>query len=111
MGVRFTGLALATAAVWAAPMAAAVTPPTVDDARLPPARPPAPRTATEQAEPCTADLQPDDDPVTPPNIIELQAVWRLTRGAGQTVAVIDTGVARHRLLPASDARRRLRVDR
>jgi membrane-anchored mycosin MYCP len=29
----------------------------------------------------------------------MQQVWRLTRGAGQTVAVIDTGVARHRLLP------------
>ena len=26
-------------------------------------------------------------------------MWRLTKGAGQTVAVIDTGVARHRLLP------------
>jgi membrane-anchored mycosin MYCP len=29
----------------------------------------------------------------------LHALWRLTRGAGQTVAVIDTGVARHHLLP------------
>jgi membrane-anchored mycosin MYCP len=29
----------------------------------------------------------------------LQRLWRLTRGAGQTVAVIDTGVSRHRLLP------------
>lgn len=97
--VRFVGLALATAAVWAAPMAVAVTPPTVDDARLPPARPPAPRTVTEQTEPCTADLQADDDPIAPPNLAELQDVWQLTRGAGQTVAVIDTGVARHRLLP------------
>jgi len=87
-----------TAAVWSAPVAAAVPPPTVDDANLPPARPPAPRTPTEQTDACrvasaaistaggsrTADLQP---------------VWRLTKGAGQTVAVIDTGVARHRLLP------------
>ena len=31
--------------------------------------------------------------------LDLTAVWRLSRGAGQTVAVIDTGVARHRLLP------------
>ncbi len=30
---------------------------------------------------------------------ELLTVWALTRGAGQTVAVIDTGVARHRRLP------------
>ena len=34
-----------------------------------------------------------------PNLAELEPVWRLTKGAGQTVAVIDTGVARHRLLP------------
>ena len=31
--------------------------------------------------------------------MDLPAVWALTRGAGQTVAVIDTGVARHRRLP------------
>ena len=31
--------------------------------------------------------------------LDLQSVWPLTRGAGQTVAVIDTGVSRHRLLP------------
>ena len=31
--------------------------------------------------------------------VDLAAAWRLSRGAGQTVAVIDTGVARHRLLP------------
>ena len=36
---------------------------------------------------------------TQPNLAELEAVCRLTKGAGQTVAVIDTGVARHRLLP------------
>ncbi|BBY43946.1 type VII secretion-associated serine protease mycosin [Mycolicibacterium celeriflavum] len=31
--------------------------------------------------------------------LDMQSVWRLSRGAGQTVAVIDTGVSRHRLLP------------
>jgi membrane-anchored mycosin MYCP len=31
--------------------------------------------------------------------LDLQRAWEFTRGAGQTVAVIDTGVARHRLLP------------
>ncbi len=30
---------------------------------------------------------------------DLRAAWVRTRGAGQIVAVIDTGVARHRLLP------------
>lgn len=31
--------------------------------------------------------------------LDVRSVWPLTRGTGQTVAVIDTGVARHRLLP------------
>src|SRR6202044_2471145 len=33
------------------------------------------------------------------DLIDLPRVWQLTRGAGQRVAVIDTGVARHRRLP------------
>jgi len=32
-------------------------------------------------------------------MLNLAAVWPLSRGSGQLVAVIDTGVARHRLLP------------
>ena len=31
--------------------------------------------------------------------LDLPRVWQLTRGAGQRVAVIDTGVSRHRRLP------------
>ena len=97
--IRSAGAVLALVAVWASPMAAAVTPPTVDEARLPPARPPAPRTATEQTEACPVDLPTGDDAVSLPHAGDLEALWQLTRGAGQTVAVIDTGVARHRLLP------------
>lgn len=33
------------------------------------------------------------------DMLNLAAVWPLSRGGGQLVAVIDTGVARHRLLP------------
>ncbi len=33
------------------------------------------------------------------DVLDLPRVWPLSRGEGQTVAVIDTGVARHRLLP------------
>jgi membrane-anchored mycosin MYCP len=93
-----TVLALATGYV-AAP-AAAVTPPPVDDALLPVAGPPAPPRPTAQHDDCVAP------PVTPAAAepgqlkgMDLPAVWALTRGAGQTVAVIDTGVARHRRLP------------
>ncbi|GAB7071926.1 type VII secretion-associated serine protease mycosin [Mycolicibacterium hodleri] len=86
-------------AVWTAPSAAAIPPPPVDDALLPPARPPAPRTPTEQTDACRVSPPADETAPTESNLAELQPVWRLTKGAGQTVAVIDTGVARHRLLP------------
>jgi len=96
---RTAAVAVVVGTVWAAPFATAVTPPTVDDAQLPQARPPAPRTPTEQTDECRIGAQAADVAKSQPNFAELQAVWRLTRGAGQTVAVIDTGVARHRLLP------------
>ena len=81
------------------PISAAVTPPKVDDARLPPARPPSPSTATEQTQACPVGGRSRADLHGQLDAAELQSVWRLSRGAGQTVAVIDTGVARHRLLP------------
>jgi membrane-anchored mycosin MYCP len=96
---RTVAVALVGAAVWAAPSAAAVTPPTVDDALLPQAQPPAPRTATEQTDACRVGTHARDVAGARPNLAALEPVWRLTKGAGQTVAVIDTGVARHRLLP------------
>jgi membrane-anchored mycosin MYCP len=98
-GSRFVAVVWLVAAVSGAPPVAAVTPPTVDDARLPPAGPPAPRTPTEQAEACPLGMRDAKAPVGSLSSSELESVWRLTKGAGQTVAVIDTGVARHRLLP------------
>ncbi|OBB57283.1 type VII secretion-associated serine protease mycosin [Mycobacterium sp. 852013-51886_SCH5428379] len=103
---RFLAGAAATALVAVtpiatAPPAAAVTPPPPDDAFLPAAIPPAPPQATEQREPCVAGSShaaPTDPAAAQLNMLDLPAVWPLTRGAGQTVAVIDTGVARHRLL-------------
>ncbi len=35
----------------------------------------------------------------PTGLGDLSAVWQLSRGAGQRVAVIDTGISRHRRLP------------
>ena len=84
-----------------APGAVAVTPPAVDDSLLPKAGPPAPPQPTEQRERCVSTA-PDATSAQPAAQLEhmnLQRVWELTRGAGQTVAVIDTGVTRHRLLP------------
>ncbi len=89
--------------VWVAPAAGAVTPPPVDDSVLPEPSSPAPPEKTEQRQQCLVSETPSDRgrAATAQQLrdLDLPAVWRLTRGAGQTVAVIDTGVARHRLLP------------
>ncbi|OBI12971.1 type VII secretion-associated serine protease mycosin [Mycobacterium sp. E2497] len=80
------------------PPAQAISPPKVDDQWLPKPARPAPPWPTVQRETCatmTAGSAPDRPALLP----ELARVWRLTRGAGQRVAVIDTGVSRHRLLP------------
>lgn len=77
--------------------AAAVVPPAVDATLLPRPEPPAPAHRTEQRQPCYAS--PAGTASVPGNPLGLDSVWPLTRGAGQTIAVIDTGVARHRMLP------------
>lgn len=84
-----------------APPAAAITPPAVDDSLLPHSRSPVPPQRTEQSEQCVTSrgVTPGGDVGGQLDDLDLRSVRRLTRGAGQTVAVIDTGVARHRLLP------------
>ncbi|OLO99376.1 type VII secretion-associated serine protease mycosin [Mycolicibacterium porcinum] len=77
--------------------AAAVVPPAVDSTLLPQPAPPAPVRPTEQRQPCYRS--PTGTTGAKGSPLDLDAVWPLTRGAGQTIAVIDTGVARHRLLP------------
>lgn len=81
------------------PPANAVAPPPIDSSRLPPAAPAAPARPTVQRDACAV---PTLDPAASGTQLEgldLPAVWALTRGAGQRVAVIDTGVAPHRRLP------------
>jgi membrane-anchored mycosin MYCP len=79
----------------------AVSPPVIDNSRLPEPRPPAPPEPTEQRQDClvSTPIQPGGAAGTQLAGLALPQVWALSRGAGQTVAVIDTGVARHRLLP------------
>lgn len=76
------------------PPANALTPPTVDTALLPAAGAPAPPAPSVQTNPCAAPAVATRPPEAP--------VWadvhQLTRGEGQRVAVIDTGVARHHRL-------------
>lgn len=80
---------------------ASASPPTVDPGALPPAGAPAPPDETEQRNLCTQARDAVDGPQPPAaqRILDFEAVWPLTRGAGQKVAVIDTGVARHPRLP------------
>ena len=81
------------------PAARALTPPPIDRAQLPAAGSPAPPAATEQNGGCVTAGTTTSAAATQLSALHLSAVWPLTRGAGQVVAVIDTGVTRHRLLP------------
>ncbi|WP_409427110.1 type VII secretion-associated serine protease mycosin [Mycobacterium sp. SMC-11] len=87
------------AATRCAPPANAVAPPPVDPTRLPAAAPAAPAHPTVQREVCTVGTLGPGETSTQLDGLDLAAAWALTRGAGQRVAVIDTGVAPHRRLP------------
>lgn len=94
--VRALAALTVLAAVTAPTVAAA--PPAVDDSLLPPAAPPAPPAPTLRHGDCVDGHAGLGAAESAPRL-DLDSVWALTRGAGQTVAVIDTGVARHRRLP------------
>ena len=84
------------------PPAQAVSPPPVDEKWLPEPAAPAPSQPTVQREVCAALSPSPVEPGRSPDQfadLDLPQVWQLTRGAGQRVAVIDTGVARHQRLP------------
>ncbi|MDI3314696.1 MAG: type VII secretion-associated serine protease mycosin [Mycobacterium sp.] len=96
-------VALALLSPGVTPAARAVSPPPIDPGRLPEPAPPAPPEPTVQREPCTA-LVADSGASrggAPGQLsgLGLPQAWRLTRGSGQRVAIIDTGVSAHRRLP------------
>ncbi|OBB95153.1 type VII secretion-associated serine protease mycosin [Mycobacterium sp. 852002-40037_SCH5390672] len=92
--------ALTLPIAFGAPAAQAVSPPGVDDRWLPEPARPASAWPTLQREVC-ATMAVDSGPGRnrPVDLGDLPAVWQLSRGAGQRVAVIDTGISRHRRLP------------
>jgi membrane-anchored mycosin MYCP len=105
-----SGLSCVTAALaavmWACPPAFAIDQPTVDPGVAPPSGTPGPGQPMEQRSPCsTSGVIPGSDPaVTAPSqaMLNLPAAWRFSRGDGQLVAVIDTGVRPGPRLPNVD---------
>ncbi|MEV0356820.1 type VII secretion-associated serine protease mycosin [Nocardia sp. NPDC050697] len=96
------------AVVFGAPGPAfAAGPPAIDEGALGAAQAlsgrPAPLEPTEQSSLCAEPLLTGAAPVEPPiaqAVLNLPAAWQFSRGGGQKVAVIDTGVNRHPRLPA-----------
>lgn len=107
-GIRLGGAAgVLVAALWTSPLVLAITPPTVDAGVVPPSGTPGPVQATQQNSECsTTDITAGADLKNPPAAqrqIDLPAAWEFSRGDGQTVAVIDTGVRPGPRLPAVEA--------
>ncbi|MEU8896862.1 type VII secretion-associated serine protease mycosin [Nocardia sp. NPDC048505] len=90
--------------------ALAVAPPRIDDGALGAvlglAASGKPPDETEQAKVCAEPTLRGGVPRDPPlaqRVLSLTEAWQFSRGAGQKVAVIDTGVNRHWRLPALQA--------
>ena len=97
--VQAVAVTLTTVMTAAAPCAYAVAPKPIDRGQLPAPAAPTPPGRTEQSDRCSTAKPADDRPAHQLDMLDIAAVWPLSRGNGQTVAVIDTGVGRHRLLP------------
>lgn len=78
-------------------------PPAVDPGALPAGDPAAPPGTTERPAnaACYSTQQGGDGPAVPATqrSLDLERAWQFSRGAGQVVAVIDTGVSPHPRLP------------
>ncbi|MCX5043935.1 type VII secretion-associated serine protease mycosin [Aldersonia sp. NBC_00410] len=74
-------------------------PPVVDPSRLPANVSPAPPDKTEQKTACWETVRTGSDSSAGKRDLDVSSAWAFGKGAGQTVAVIDTGVARHPRLP------------
>lgn len=89
---------IALVALTSPPPAYAIVPPVVDPGP-PPNGTVGPTEPTEQKTVCaTTGVLPDTDVKLPPSaglLLNYEAAWRFSRGAGQKVAVIDTGVSPH----------------
>ncbi|OSC36497.1 type VII secretion-associated serine protease mycosin [Mycobacterium decipiens] len=94
------------AGMWSCPPALAIGPPVVDPDTQPPSGAPGPVQQMEQRTPCSVSgVIPGTDPGVPtPSqaMLNLPAAWQFSRGEGQLVAIIDTGVQPGPRLPNVD---------
>ena len=85
------------------PTATAIEPPSIDPGAVPPDGPPTPPEQMRQGAYCTrVATMPDTDYRVQPkymDMLNLPEAWQFGRGAGVSVAVIDTGVSPHPRLP------------
>lgn len=102
---RGAGIAVLTALLTSAP-ALAITPPTIDPTVPPPSGAPGPVAGMEQRADCASSgVLPGSDvgaATAGQRMLDLPTAWQFSRGEGQTVAVIDTGVRPGPRLPAVD---------
>jgi membrane-anchored mycosin MYCP len=101
---RFGCLAAAlVATLWACPPAMAIDRPQVDPGAAPPPGAPGPVAPMEKNGECSATgvIAGTDFKAVPPSqqILDPSAAWRFSRGDGQLVAVLDTGVRSGPRLP------------
>src|ERR1700743_2618079 len=94
---------LASGALAGLPPAYAISPPAIDPAAVPPDGPPGPPAPMMQSSDSTeVGVLPGTDFRLQPkymDMLNLQEAWQFGRGAGQRVAVIDTGVTPHPRFP------------
>jgi membrane-anchored mycosin MYCP len=97
---------MAAVAMTSCPAAGAITPPRVDPGVAPPPGTAGPVSTFAQRSPCTVTgVLPGTDPgAAGPNqaLLDLPGAWEYSRGDGQLVAVIDTGVRPGPRLPNVD---------
>lgn len=98
--------ALLAVATVSCPAAGAITPPELDAGAVPPSGAPGPVEPMAQRSPCVAaGVLPGSDPGAAnanSSMLNLSGAWKYSRGDGQLVAVLDTGVRPGPRLPNVD---------